>query len=169
MANTHATKENVCMISGAIQKNSVAPSRNVNQTWRQTPNPTHWHLVCILKIILYICSTARVGNTASTDQRTNTPVTHKTVQPNLSRSDLQEDQIKYVSGYFNKMYLFWQSHVRGANTIIEKQNFPGFEHYATLHIWIRSFISCTLPKIGYNMEKILGKIRSAKIRFYSLT
>ncbi len=52
----------------------------------------------------------------------------KTVQPNLI---LQEDWIQYVSGYFNQLYLVWQSGVRGANTIVEKQNFPALERCVT--------------------------------------
>jgi hypothetical protein len=52
------------------------------------------------------------------------------------------------------------------NTIIKKQNFPGFERYATHDKWAISFISSTMPKVGYNMRKILaGKSDPYKLGF----
>ena len=79
---------------------------------------------------------------------------------------LQEDRIQFVSGYFNQLHLFLQSGVRGVNTFVEKQNFPAFERCATHDRWTRSFTSSTMPKIGYNMRKILaGKSNPHKLGF----
>ena len=56
--------------------------------------------------------------------------------------------------------------VGGAHTIVKKQNFPGFERYATRDKWAISFISPTMPKVGYNMRKILaGKSDPHKLGF----
>ena len=62
--------------------------------------------------------------------------------------------------------IFSGNRVSEVQIIVEKENFPEFEWYATRVIWARSFISSAMPKIGYNMRKILaGKSDPHKLGF----